>query len=134
MLSLKQEFIETICRVYMEKHKPQKYKDMVVSGESARDQRLDMIDDLSESRGEGTTEVINENSGMKNPEHTQEEVQEEKIPTMGKKVPTESFIDAVLTSKNRSFYELINSQEGFLTLQGYFIKSTLLLDRGSGLF
>ena len=28
-----------------------------------------------------------------------------------------------------SFYDLLNSHEGFLTLQGYFIKATLLLDR-----
>ena len=34
--------------------------------------------------------------------------------------------------KKRSFYELLNSQEGFLTLQGYFIKAALLLDRDNG--
>ena len=35
--------------------------------------------------------------------------------------------------KKRSFYELINSQEGFLTLQSYFIKAALLLDRDNGI-
>ena len=118
----------------MEKHKPQKYKDMMISQETERDQRLDMIDDLSESRGEGTTEVINEQSDMRLQEQTREEAQEDKTGANERKVNTESFADAVLTQKNRSFYELINSQEGFLTLQGYFIKSALLLDRGNGLF
>ena len=93
-----------------------------------------MIDDLSESRGEGTTEVINEQSGLPLVEQIKEDAQEEKNAANEKKAPIESFIDVVLTQKNRSFYELINSQEGFLTLQGFFIKSALLLDRGSGLF
>ncbi|CDW73237.1 UNKNOWN [Stylonychia lemnae] len=30
---------------------------------------------------------------------------------------------------NKSFYDLINKQEGFLALQSYFLKATLLLDR-----
>ena len=67
-------------------------------------------------------------------EHIREDAQEEKNAANEKKAPIESFIDVVLTQKNRSFYELINSQEGFLTLQGFFIKSALLLDRGNGLF
>ena len=29
----------------------------------------------------------------------------------------------------RTFYELINNQEGFLALQSYFVKATLLIDR-----
>eukprot|EP00347_Sterkiella_histriomuscorum_P004642 403359675 len=34
-----------------------------------------------------------------------------------------------LALHNKSFYDLINKQEGFLALQSYFVKATLLLDR-----
>ena len=37
------------------------------------------------------------------------------------------FSDLLLT--HQSFYDLLNSQQGFLTLQSYFIKAVLLLDR-----
>lgn len=34
-----------------------------------------------------------------------------------------------LALHKRSFYDLLNKQEGFLALQSYFVKATLLLDR-----
>ena len=44
-----------------------------------------------------------------------------------KKVSSEQFIEAAL--KKRTFYELINCQEGFLTLQGYFTNAVMVMDR-----
>lgn len=74
MLQLKQEFKETICRLYIEKNNPQKYKSL-----------------LQEA--------------------------------------SEDFQFSSIALRRHSFYDLINTQEGFLTLQGYFIKAALLLDR-----
>ena len=42
----------------------------------------------------------------------------------------EQFIEAAL--KKRTFYELINCQEGFLTLQGYFTNAVMVMDRVTG--
>ena len=73
MLTLNNEFKETVCRLFIEKNYPQKFKTII---------------------------------------------QEHKDP---------SFSELVLQRK--TFYDVINTTEGFLTLQGYFIKAALLLDR-----
>ena len=91
--------------------------------------------DAYDSRGERTADQVVENSGARLAEHTRDEavLGEERHASniTEKKDVNESFIEAAL--KKRSFYELINSQEGFLTLQGYFIKAALLLDRDNGI-
>ena len=46
-------------------------------------------------------------------------------------IPSQVFVDEALAKC--TLYELLNSKEGFLTLQNYFIKAALLLDRDSGL-
>ena len=41
-------------------------------------------------------------------------------------IPAQAYVDLAL--RNKTFYDLINTQEGFLALQGYFIKAARLLD------
>ena len=69
-MQLRADFVDTVCRIYLEKSKPQIFK---------------------------ATE-------------------------------TGKYCEACGVS-NQGFYEFINKQEGFLALQAYFVKATLLLER-----
>ena len=80
-MKLQAEFIESISRLYVEKHKPTHYKKLI--------------------------------EDEQNPDQS-----------------TFFYNFSKIALHRKSFYDLINKQEGFLVLQSYFVKASLLLDRG----
>ena len=50
-------------------------------------------------------------------------------PTCSEHIPPQAFVEEALSKC--TLYELLNTQEGFLTLQSYFIQVAMLLDRYS---
>lgn len=76
-MRLRADFTEAICRLYLEKHKPDYFMKLV-----------------------------------------EQETRDASCYSLAK-----------IVLHKRSFYDLINNQEGFLALQSYFVKATFLLDR-----
>lgn len=86
-MKLRHDFVETICRLYIEKHKPLIFKKV------QEKERIHLKDGALPSLDSGL------------------------------------FTKIALNDGKRTFSELINKQEGFLALQSYFLKASLLLDR-----
>ena len=110
MLTLKREFIETICQVYIEKHNPKRYQKLLQSHGSHKPGPI-----CKSATTEQLPEEFVEHAGPNN------------SASDNTNLPPSLFVDEALNGC--TFYELLNTQEGFLTLQSYFIKSAILLDR-----
>ena len=95
-----------------------------------------MEKELTDVEAEGSADRVIENSGVSlmDRDRTRDEPVFEPARRSSnvteKKISSEQFVEAAL--KKRTFYELINSQEGFLTLQGYFTNAVMLMDRVTG--
>ena len=124
MLSLKSDFVETICHVYLEKHQPYKYQKLLQIFATRQHTATREKEEPSTQDGDATnskTQKVNDDKQNHDLTPTSSEIN----------IPAQVFVDEALAKC--TLYELLNSKEGFLTLQNYFIKAALLLDRDSGL-
>ena len=125
MLRLKSEFVETICQVYLEKHKPYKYQKLIQAyatrNNSQHNQEAAAAPENLPRVGALQDQAQNPGAGA------------DLTPTssVDGSIPAQAFVDEALTKC--TLYELLNKTEGFLTLQHYFISAALMLDRDGGL-
>ena len=114
MLRLRPEFVETICQVYVEKHKPYKYQKLLTAFQSRNPSTA--------PRGEeAQDESLRQSSKVGAPPATKgsEEAIKELTPKSSEAIPPSAFVEEALSKC--TLYELLNTHEGFLTLQSYFI-------------